>query len=165
MTNRTPEHPKRPFPGACLLLSLIITITLSACIPGGSTPAPSNHGTATPTGSNSPTTTQTPQVLLGVQPCPDAVKVPSHWDTIVGADDLHKGTEQVSCANLVGNPTLQALVTVMSGASAVLNVYVYDNITSNTPKCLCQFSISVTFRKSVNRSGGFGVYKLSYFML
>ncbi len=134
MTNHAPEqHPKRLLIGACLLLLLSLAITVSACSPGGSTPAPSNRGTATPTGSNSPTTTQTPQVFLGVQPCPDAVKAPSHWNTIVGADDAHKGTEQVSCANLVGNPTLQALVTVMSGASADLNVYVYNNIASNSP--------------------------------
>jgi hypothetical protein len=134
MANHPPEqHPKHPFAGPCLLFLLSLAITFSACSPGGSTPAPSNRGTTTPTGSNSPTTTQTPQVLLGVQPCPDAVKAPSHWDTIVGADDLHKGTEQVSCANLVGNPTLQALVTVRTGASTGLNVYIYDNITGNTP--------------------------------
>jgi len=137
MTNRIPEqHPRHAFPGACLLFSLVlsVTLTISACSPTSSSPASSNHGTATPTiGNNSPTATQTPQVLLGARPCPDAVKAPSHWDTIIDADVAHKGTEQVSCANLVGNPTLQALVTVHTGASADLNVYVYDNITSNSP--------------------------------
>lgn len=87
MMDYVEQYPKHPFAGVCLLLSLVFTLTISACSPGGSTPAPSNRGTATPTGSNSPNTTQTPQVLLGVQPCPDAIKVPLHWDAIVGAGD------------------------------------------------------------------------------
>src|SRR5215472_13954412 len=130
MVDHLEKHPKHHFAGLSLFLMLSLTIILSGCgfsgssVPTGSTTTPTSTGI---------TPTITPQVLLGVQRCPDAVKASSHWDTIVGADDAHKGTEQVSCANLIGNPTLQALVTVQTGASAGLNVFVYDNIISDSP--------------------------------
>jgi hypothetical protein len=42
--------------------------------------------------------------------------------------------ETVSCGNLIGNPTLQALVTVRNtGSGGILDAYVYNNITSPKP--------------------------------
>ncbi len=125
------QHPEKPFAFVSLLFILSLALVLSACSLPGSPSSPGT-GMATPT-INSNTPTITPQVLLGVQPCPAIIKTPSHWDTIVGADDTHKGTEQVTCANLIGNPTLQALVTVQVGASAGINVFAYDNIISDSP--------------------------------
>src|SRR5579859_4173114 len=107
-------------------LLLLLALAASACsLPG--TPAPVSQGTPTTTGGTTPVTTSTPQVLLGVQPCPDAVKTTAYWDPIIPTNTSSK-VESVSCANLMGVPTLQALVTVLNqGAGGILDVYVYDN--------------------------------------
>lgn len=109
---------------------LLLALAATACsLPGTSSPA--NQGTAT-TGTT-PTVTQAPQVLLGVRPCPDAVKAPAYWDPIIPTNASSK-VESVSCANLMGVPTLQALVTVRSqGSGGILDVYAYDNITNPKP--------------------------------
>src|SRR5947199_5179169 len=66
----------------------LLTLMLPACS-GGSTPTTGN-GTATKAtgGGNRATATVTgspsPQVKLGTQPCPEAVKDPAHWDAIIG---------------------------------------------------------------------------------
>jgi len=130
MIDSVEQHPKYSSTGLFLLFTLSFTIIFNSCSSAGSTSAPGSKTTPTV---NNITPTAQPQVLLGVRSCPDIIKASSHWDTIVGADDAHKGTEQVSCANLIGNPTLQALVTVQTGTSAGLNVFVYDNIISDSP--------------------------------
>jgi hypothetical protein len=117
---------------ACLVL-LLLALAASACsLPG--TSSPTNQGTATTTtGGTTPAVTQTPQVLLGVRPCPDAVKAAAYWDPIIPTNVSSK-VESVSCANLMGVPTLQALVTVRSqGSGGILDVYVYDDITNPKP--------------------------------
>ena len=112
-------------------LLLLLVLAASACSLLG-TPAPASQGTpAATTGGTTPGTT--PQVLLGVQPCPDAVKTTTHWDPIIPTNASSK-VESVSCANLMGVPTLQALVTVRNqGAGGILDMYVYDNITNPQP--------------------------------
>ena len=112
-------------------LLLLLALAASACsLPG----TPASQGTpTTTTGGTTPVTTPTPQVLLGVQPCPDAVKTTAYWDPIIPTNASSK-VESVSCANLMGVPTLQALVTVLNqGAGGILDVYVYDNITNPKP--------------------------------
>jgi len=122
-------HPRYVFVYSLLLL---LALAVSACsLPG--IPAPTSQGTPTPTGGTTPVTTSPPQVLLGVQPCPDAVKTTTYWDPIIPTNATSK-VESVSCANLMGIPTLQALVTVRNqGTGGILDVYVYDNITNPQP--------------------------------
>src|SRR5260370_40825114 len=89
-------------------LLLLLALAASACsLPG----TPASQGTPTTTGGTTPVTTPTPQVLLGVQPCPDGVKTTACWDPSIPTNASAK-VESVSCAHLMAGPTLQALVTV-----------------------------------------------------
>ena len=129
-------HFTKPFtrrrPAFIYPLLLLLVLAISACsLPG--TPSPVNQGTPTTTGGTTPVTTRTPQVLLGVQPCPDAVKTTAYWDPIIPTNSSSK-VESVSCANLLGVSTLQALVTVRNqGTGSILDVYAYDHITNPKP--------------------------------
>ena len=121
-------------------LCLLITLFFAACSgPGGtsgstSTPTASGSTTTTSTGHATVTPTTTPQIQLGTQPCPDAVKTPAHWDAIIPTQANVTKVESVLCGNLVGNTTLQALITVRSnGSGALLDVYVYNHITDPNP--------------------------------
>ncbi len=74
---------------------------------------------------------------MGPQSCPSAVKNAAYWDTILGTKAGVSHVESVSCANMMDNTSLQALVTVRhSGAAATLDIYVYNNITSAYPTAL-----------------------------
>ena len=132
-TRHTPTI--RPFacPRSAIVYPLLLLLALaaSACsLPG--LPAQQSQGTPTTTSGTTPITTRPPQVLLGVQPCPNAVKTTAYWDPIIPTSSSK--VESVSCANLIGASTLQALVTVRNqGTGAILDVYVYDNITSPKP--------------------------------
>jgi hypothetical protein len=78
--------------------------------------------------------TVAPTIKLGTQPCPASVSNPTHWDPIIPTKVNLSKVESVSCANLIGKSTLQALVDErINGTGSFLNVYVYDNITSATP--------------------------------
>ena len=104
----------------------MLALTLISCSGSGNTgrsSAPSAQGT--PTGSSGG---------AGPQPCPDAVKAPAHWDAIIPTQNGVTRVENVMCGNLTGNTTLQALVTVRyHGTGQILDVYVYDAITSPGP--------------------------------
>jgi len=118
-------------------LALLLTLILSACNGAGSTTTANNIATRSAGSGNNSTTTTTgpaPQVKLGTQPCPEAVKDPSYWDSIVGTQANVSKVENVRCANLVGNSSLQALITVRyDGTGQVLDIYVYNNITDPSP--------------------------------
>ena len=121
-----------------LTLFLLITLALAACSgPGGgsgSTSTPTTVSTTTIAGKATVTPTTTPQIQLGTQPCPDAVKAPAHWDAIIPTQANVNKVESVLCGNLVGNASLQALVTVRAnGTGAILDVYVYNHITDPSP--------------------------------
>ncbi len=82
----------------------------------------------------SDSTTPAPAVKLGTQPCPNAVSAPAYWDTIIGTQPNINKVESVTCSNLVGNATLQALINVRTnGTGGFLDVYVYDKITDTHP--------------------------------
>lgn len=125
----------------CIGATLILTLILAAC--GGSS---SNSGATTPTAqgttsSGGPgvgtTPTASPGIGLGPKSCPDAVKDPTHWDPIIPTQNGVTRVESVICGNLIGSPTLQTLVTVRyQGTGAVLDLYVYTNITSPNPSQL-----------------------------
>lgn len=130
MQHNLSSHTKNLFVSALLLFT--VSLLLAAC--GGS-----SGGNATPTaqgttaaGNASPTAT--PGIGLGTAPCPDAVKAPAHWDPIIPTQANVSKVETVSCGNLIGNASLQALVTVRNaGSGGILDVYVYNNITNPNP--------------------------------
>src|SRR5437588_12813288 len=123
----------------CLLiganLALLLTLTLSACNGAGSTTTANSTATRSAGIGNSSTTTgSAPQLKLGTRPCPEPVKDPSYWDPIVGTQANVSKVESVSCSNLVGSSSLQALITVRyDGTGQILDVYVYNNITDPSP--------------------------------
>ncbi len=135
-------YAKRSFLGIGLLVLLFLIPALVAC--GTTIGKGSTGGTSTPTSTattvtGSPTPTATPGVLLGVQPCPDAVKNPAYWNPFILAQSGTYKVESVSCANLVGSATLQALVTVRhSDDGSTMDVYVFDNISSSSPTRIFQ---------------------------
>ena len=119
------------FIGASLVL--LLALTFSACNSASST---TTTTTSRGRGSNSaPTTTgPAPQVKPGTQPCPEAVKDPSYWDPIIVTQVNVSKVESVSCANMVGNSSLQALISVRYyGTGQVLDIYVYNNIIDPSP--------------------------------
>ncbi|MDQ2887355.1 MAG: Gmad2 immunoglobulin-like domain-containing protein [Chloroflexota bacterium] len=92
---------------------------------------------ATTVALTSDSTTPAPAVKLGTQPCPSAVSAPSYWDPIIGIQPNINKVESVTCSNLIGNATLQALINVRTnGTGAFLDVYVYDKITDTHPQQL-----------------------------
>src|SRR5579859_2235596 len=118
-----------------LVIGLAIIIPLS--LRGG---APATKPTPTPTtGAVTPTpaeTTPTPEpgVILGPQACPDTVKGTAYWDTILGTQGSGSKVVGVSCANILGNTSLQSLVTVRhNDANGTLDVYGFNNITNAKP--------------------------------
>jgi hypothetical protein len=129
------SYSKRLFLFAMLLFT--VTLMLSACSPGGSSGANTTPttGKTTPGGPGGNTTpTTAPGIGLGARRCPDAVKDPAHWNPIIPTQSNTSKVEAVSCGNLIGNTSLQALVTVRSsGSGGLLDVYVFNNITGPNP--------------------------------
>ena len=69
-----------------------------------------------------------------VQSCPAPVGNPAYWNTLVGVQPGITKVEHVSCATLLGNSSVQALITVRhAGKSALLDAYVYTSITGPSP--------------------------------
>jgi hypothetical protein len=80
------------------------------------------------------TPTPTPGVNQGPQNGPASVSDPVYWDRILGTQGTNEKVENVSFANVLGNPSLQALVTVRhSDPNRTLDVYVFDKVTSTPP--------------------------------
>src|SRR5579863_519702 len=127
---------RRLLAGLSLLAALVLA--LAACSGNGSNSGGATLTQTTPknSGSGGATTiaSATPGILLGPQPCPNAVKDPSHWDQIIPTQPNVSKVESVTCGYLTGTPTLQGLITVRYyGTGAVLDVYVYTNIESPGP--------------------------------
>jgi hypothetical protein len=127
--------------------SLFITILFVFILAFTSCSGSSNNtSSSTPTtqaassGGNSgskTTATTSPGIGLGPRPCPDAVKATAHWDAIIPTQNGVTHVEKVVCGNLTGNATLQALITVRyQGTGQILDVYVYNDITSPSPSQL-----------------------------
>ena len=101
--------------------------------------APRTTLTTTPGGETAPT--PTPGVTQGTQNGPPGVNTPAYWDRILGTAGTNGKVEGVSFANILGNSSLQALVTVRhSGANRSLDVYVFDRISSANPTQLFKLS-------------------------
>jgi hypothetical protein len=74
-----------------------------------------------------------PGVALGEVPCPASVSSLQHWNAILGLDGTSATVTGISCANMKGNPSLQALVTVSHQSASTDEVYVFDRITDAHP--------------------------------
>ncbi len=129
------------FIGFTLLLVLVIglAIIIPLGLRGGTpatkpTPTPTT-GVVTPTPAPAETSpTPQPGVVFGPQACPNAVKGTAYWDTILGTQGSGSKVIGVSCANIMENPSLQALVNVRhNDANGTLDVYGFSNISSAKP--------------------------------
>src|SRR5258708_9008752 len=99
-------YSKRLFTGTSLLVLLFLIPTLVACSNRNST---SSTG-ITPTPYH--TTGATPEVLLGVQPCPVAIKDPAHWNPIIPTQSVTTMQESVSSGHHTRHPPLTPLHTM-----------------------------------------------------
>jgi hypothetical protein len=131
----------RQLPGAGFELASAVLLAVSAFLGATlgtaffKTPTTAPVTTVTPTPSGSDTTpSPTPGVVPGPQHGPAAVSDPTYWDRMLGTKGINGKVASVSFANVLGNPTLQALVTVRhSNANRTLDVYVFDKITNAKP--------------------------------
>ncbi len=130
-----PFRPNKHLCVSSILLCLLLCI-FSSCSSGSSNNATPTAGhAATPTNGSGSNATTTPVINLGTQPCPVAVKAPAYWDAIIGTQSDVSQVGQVTCGNLIGQPTLQALIVVdYTGTGHVVDVYVYNNITAAAPQ-------------------------------
>jgi hypothetical protein len=112
---------------AVLLVSLALSIVLSACNQD------SGGGSRSSTGTTKPPAATAARIQLGPQPCPAPVQAAAHWETIVGTSATQK-VEGVLCGYLMGVPSLQAVVKVRyGGTDGLLDIDVYTDITSTSP--------------------------------
>ena len=145
-----PQPPRRPpgtgrnrwFVAAAVIVALALIVSVGVIVipqlgqhPATQvTPTPTAPvTTVTPSGSDT-TPSPTPGVVPGPQNGPPGVSDTAYWDRILGTQGTNGKVERVSFANVLGNPTLQALVTVRhSDANGTLDVYVFDKITNTKP--------------------------------
>lgn len=153
-----PQRPPRPKRNRWVVIAaIVLMIALVASIgvlliPGvipRSQPAPTPTPTSpaaqvtpttvpttpvTPTPGNDLTPTPAPGVVLGPRACPSGIGDPAYWNAIIGTNNGERQVTSVSCANIMDNPSLQALVLVRhNNASSALDVYVFNNISSSKP--------------------------------
>ena len=128
--------------GSSLFVILFLIPILAACGAGSSTtPGSPTAASATPksTATASANPTGTPGVSLGPQPCPGDTGNPAYWQTIIGPTGGPLQVQSVSCAHMTGNISFQALVTGQrSNSGPMLDVYVFNNITSAAPTKIFQ---------------------------
>ncbi len=148
-TGTQPPRPPRPqrnrwFVAGAVIVALVLILSLGAIMiplllqrPGTQVaPTPTPPATTVPTTPPGADVTPTPApgTKLGPQAGPSTVKDPAYWDAIIGTQPGTSKVESVSFANIMGKPSLQALVTVRyTGQDARLDVYVFTNITSAKP--------------------------------
>lgn len=139
-----------------LLLSLGTLLYVQVGRPGGQpTPTPSGNVSPTQPGASTPKATQpavTPQpsatqvpgnattpapaatVKWGPQACPAGASDPARWASLIGIKGSSMKIEGISYANVIGDPSLQAMVTVRhTDTLRTLDVYAFDRITSTHP--------------------------------
>lgn len=132
---------------AILILAVVIPLAIRGAGTAGTQPTPTpTHPTATtttpvtPTPTSSDTNPSTPSgtgVKMGPQACPATAANLARWNTIIGTKSGVNMVESVSCASIVGNTSLQALVTVRySNSTHTMDAYIYNNITSSQPTLL-----------------------------
>jgi hypothetical protein len=154
-TGNVAQPPQRPprnrrnfwFAIGAVVIVLALVFSVAAVFiaqPGkqtGSQTTPTTPPGTTVPGTKVPTTPGTditpapsPGVTQGPQNGPEGVNDPASWDAILGTKGTNGKVESVSFANVMGNSTLQALVTVRhNDANSTLDAYVFNNITSKNP--------------------------------
>jgi hypothetical protein len=133
------QHSKSPL--IVIFFVFIFALPLTSCSGSsnnGSSSTPTTQASSSGGNSGGKTTaTISPGIGLGPRLCPDAVKAPAHWDALIPTQNGITHVEKVMCGNLIGNATLQALVTVRyQGTGQILDFYVYNDITSPSPSQL-----------------------------
>ncbi len=121
-------HPTTSARNFCWLIVLVFTLT--ACNESSSTPTsqmPTRQTTNPAAASAIPTAT----IKLGSQPCPATVALALHWVTIIPTESDKTKIESVTCGNLMGVASLQAVVAVRNGE--ILDIYVYNKLTDPHP--------------------------------
>lgn len=121
---------------ARVLMLCFLMILLSACTSPFFTPSQSGSN-ETPTLTTSPTpvvsptpSVKPPTITLQVVGCPT---LSINWDSLIGTRANVNKVQKVTCGNVEGNGSLQALVNVRYySPDAKLDVYIYDNL-SGTP--------------------------------
>ncbi|HTK05904.1 MAG TPA: Gmad2 immunoglobulin-like domain-containing protein [Ktedonobacteraceae bacterium] len=132
MTSLSARRYKQSFFTAGFLC--LFVYLLAACGPGGSTVSPSSTAPSNTAPTATPQATPSAGVKLGVQPCPVAVQSPTYWAPLVGVQPDVNKVGSVTCANLIGQNELQALVTVQApGTDASLDLHVFTHITQPQP--------------------------------
>jgi hypothetical protein len=151
-----PQRPPRPRRNrwvviGAVVLALALMLSLGVFLIPGLLQRPSSPGTptATPPAATAPTTpvpttpgadvtpTPPPGVTPGHHAGPPGISDPAYWDPILGTKPGVNKVESVSFANIMDTPALQALVKVRhTGTDALLDVYVFTNITNAHPKQL-----------------------------
>jgi hypothetical protein len=135
------DHDRRNFWLAIVAVVIVLALIFSVFAIFIAQPGKQSSTQTTPTTPGTTITTApgnetTPQqgVTQGPQNGPSGVNTTAYWDIILGTKGTKGSVERVSFANIMGNPSLQALVTVRhSDANSTLDVYVFNNITSKTP--------------------------------
>ncbi len=111
--------------------ALLFCVLCSAACSGGSG---GNSGAAPAGAPPGASASSTPQVRLGTQACPEAVQNPAYWGAIIGTQSGISRVTRVACANLIGQPALQALILVSyAGSGQLADVYVYNDIIAPSP--------------------------------
>jgi hypothetical protein len=80
-----------------------------------------------------------PGVALGPLPGPDALSNPAYWNPFISTPPNPAVADRVTFGNLLGKPTLQAMVVaheIVSGGPLFRSVFVFDKITDPKPKLL-----------------------------
>lgn len=119
------------YAGILFLLPCAVAL-LSACTNPFATPSQSGSagGEPSPTGASTPTVSTTPAFKPPVITLQITGNCPSlNWDGLVGTHVNLDKVQKVTCASLLGNGSLQALVDVRYYTpDARLDAYVYDNL-------------------------------------
>jgi len=134
---------------SAIAVMLVLVLSVGALFIPGVIQHPGGQGQVTPTSPatqvkpTAPTTSTpgsdltpapVPGIVFGPQACPNGIGDPAHWNAIIGTNNGKQHVETVSCANIMDNRSLQALVTVRhSDASSTLDVYVFQDVTSAKP--------------------------------
>ena len=136
------DHDRRNFWLAIVAVVIVLALIFSVFAIFIAQPGKQSSSQSTPTTAPGTTVTTTPGnkatpspgVTQGPQNGPPGVNTTAYWDTILGTEGTNGKVESVSFANIMGNASLQALVTVRhSDANNTLDVYVFNNITSKNP--------------------------------